>query len=282
MISIIICSRSLEALSLVSESIEKTISTQYQIISIDNSQKKYGICEAYNIGAAQADYDLLCFMHEDINFCDSGWGLKVSSILNNTEVGVLGVAGGNYQPKAPSGWFGAALRMGINVIHTQNNKTQHDYFNPHNEKMMKAVALDGLWLCCRKSVWKEFKFDSKNFPGFHFYDIDFCSRVASSYTNYITFEVLIEHFSHGTFDKVWMENAINFYKIRKNSLPITFAEMTRTEKHYLDLVAMQSFTFRIIQSNMPKKDILYCLIECLKIEPLNRDNLYLLKRYIRM
>jgi hypothetical protein len=286
LVSIIICSRNTDALLAVRQNISATIGVPHEVIAIDNSQKKYGICEAYNIGAAQANYSFLCFMHEDIKFHALNWGNTLVDILSNAEIGVLGVAGGTYQPKAPSGWGAAGLGyLGINVIHhIDNGRTRHDYSNPKidGDKLLKATTLDGLWLCCRKSVWQEFKFDAIEFPGFHFYDIDFCTRVATRYTNYITFDILIEHFSHGTFDNAWLENAIHYYKKRNKYLPFSPEKLTRTVQSSLDLIVWQSFTLRVIQNKLPKKDALFCLLECLKLNPLNRDNLYLLKRYLAM
>lgn len=283
MLSIIICTRDAAALAGVSASVAATVGVPYEIIGVDNSQKKYGICEAYNIGAAQAQYDVLCFMHEDICFHTSNWGTTVAEVLGKPDAGVLGVAGGTHQPKAPAGWGGAGWQFGrLNVLHSANEQKKLDYFNPNNKNLTKAATLDGLWLCCRKSVWEEFKFDAVAFPGFHFYDIDFCTRVFTKYTNYITFEILIEHFSHGTFDKVWMQNAVLFFKKRKKYLPFGVDFLTKTERDFLDLKAMQAFTLRIIETKLSKSEVLFCLLECLKHNPLNRDNLYLVKRYLAM
>jgi glycosyltransferase involved in cell wall biosynthesis len=282
MISLIICSRSKTMLASVSQNVQDTIGVPYDIIAIDNSQNKYGICEAYNVGAAQAKFDFLCFMHEDIKFHTSDWGKIILSTLQNPEVGVVGVAGGAYQPKAPAGWGGAGPYVGINVMHTAHGRTQHDYINPFGKELAKIATLDGLWLCCRKHVWEDFKFDSKAFPGFHFYDVDFCTRVATKYTNYLTFAILIEHFSHGTFDKVWMQNALSYFKQRANYLPFGTQLLTRTEQHALNLVAVQKFTLNIIEAGLPKRDVRFCLSECLKLSPFNMDNFYLLKRYFSM
>lgn len=278
MISIIICSRKVKSLDLLKLNIEDTIGVVYEVIPVDNSANKYGICEAYNVGASIAQYDKLCFMHEDIFFHTKDWGKTIIQILNSPEAGVVGVAGGVHQPKAPAGWGGAGMYIGMNVIHTSLGKTQHDFINPFGKNLIKAATLDGLWLCCNKSVWEEFRFDSVAFPGFHFYDIDFCTRVATKYVNYITFDILIEHFSHGTFDKVWMQNAISFFIKRKQYLPFGVQPMSRTEKNAINLIATHRFINRAIDMDLSKKDIIFCLKECFKMSPFNRDNFYLLKR----
>ncbi|RFP64156.1 hypothetical protein D0N36_15745 [Hymenobacter lapidiphilus] len=54
MISLIICTRDPAALAAVSQSAAATIGVPFEIVPIDNSQGQYGICEAYNLGAARA------------------------------------------------------------------------------------------------------------------------------------------------------------------------------------------------------------------------------------
>lgn len=282
MFSIIICSRNADALAAVSQNVRYSIGVPHEIIAIDNSARRYGICEAYNVGAAQAKYDCLCFMHEDIRIHTNQWGNTIADILHDPDVGVLGVAGGAYQPKAPAGWASGVYNA-VNVIHHVKEKqgeTEHSYMNPWGKELMRVATLDGLWLSCRKAVWEEFKFDAQAFPGFHFYDVDFCTRAAAKYTNYVTFGVLVEHFSQGTFDKVWMQNALQFYKIRKNVLPIKTFPMTKTHEDSADLLAMQVFTTEIIKAGLPATDIVFCLKECLKRAPLNSDSLYLVKKFL--
>lgn len=282
MLSLIICSRDSAKLISVKMNVAKTIGIPYEVIVIDNSQGEYGICQAYNVGAAKAQYEFLCFMHEDIDFKTKNWGNLVIYILNLPKCGVLGVAGSSYQPKAPAGWNSVGNYLGMNVIHTSNGSSKHDYINPRNERLTEVVTLDGLWLCCKKTVWQEFKFDSAVFPGFHFYDIDFCIRVANKYKNYITFNILIEHFSCGTFDKVWMHQALNFFKKRKKYLPFKTGHIKNSEQKYIDISIMHEFIRNMINQNFRKIDILFCLKECMIISPFNRDTLYLLKICILM
>jgi glycosyltransferase involved in cell wall biosynthesis len=280
MISIIICSRSKQMLAQVEKSIAYSIGVTFELIEIDNSLKKYGICEAYNVGASKAKYDVLCFMHEDVLFHSNDWGSVVVNLLHDKRAGVLGLAGGSFQAKAPIGWGGANQLFGVNIMHTVNGQTSRDYVNPFGKESMQAATLDGVWLCCRKEVWNEFKFDSVSFPGFHFYDIDFCARVCAKYKNYVLFNIEIEHFSKGNYDYVWMQNALSFYKKRKHILPIATLGNSQTEKSFFNLMAFQSFVVRAIENKLPKKDIAYCLLQCFKINFINRDNIYLLKIFI--
>jgi hypothetical protein len=281
MISIIICSRSKDFLSQVESNVAATIGVPYEVLAIDNSVEGRGICEVYNLGAAQAKYELLCFMHEDILFQTQDWGAIVVAALQPLTVGVVGVAGGTYQARAPMGWGGANQLFGVNIIHTTEGTSQPEYLNPFGKNTMPAATLDGVWLCCRKAVWSEFKFDAVAFPGFHFYDVDFSARVAKKYQNLVLFDVLIEHFSGGKFDKTWMQQALIFYKKRKDILPIATLGNSQTEKHLLDLIAFQSFTVRAIAAGLPASTILFCLLRCFKASPINRDNFYLAKNFLQ-
>lgn len=282
MISLIICSRDKVALTTVIQSAGETIGVPHEVVAIDNSQGKYGICEVYNRGAAQAKFDLLCFMHEDIKFHTPDWGKIVVEALSQPSAGVVGVAGSAFQPKAPGGWTAAGEPyLGINVIQTTGGAQRPDYVNPVGKTLMRAITLDGLWLCCRKHVWNEFKFDTKTFPGFHFYDIDFCVRVATKYTNNLLLTVLIEHFSNGTFDKIWMRNALTFYKKSKGYLPLAADNVPAVEQNRVNIKAMQVFTSMIIRNKLPKTDIIFCLVESLKLSPFNRDTFYLVKMALK-
>ena len=280
MISIIICSRNKNTFVAASENVAATIGVAYEIIAIDNSAGQYGICQAYNVGARQSRYDIVCFMHEDIRFHTVGWGTVVKTILADESVGVLGIAGGVFQPKAPAGWIGGGQAIYMNIIHTTEEESEHEYINPTNSSLAQVAAVDGVWMCCRRSVWEAYKFDPLALPGFHFYDIDFCARVASKFTNYVTFEVVIEHFSRGSFDKKWISHAIDFYRKRQHLLPFGVVDLTESEQKAINLKAFQSTASLAIKLNASAADVVYCLKKCLAFDFTNRDTLYLMRLFL--
>ena len=59
MLSIVICSVLPERLLQISQNIHDTIGVEYEIIAIDNKEKKWPIARAYNEGACQARYPFL-------------------------------------------------------------------------------------------------------------------------------------------------------------------------------------------------------------------------------
>ncbi|MFC7670074.1 glycosyltransferase [Hymenobacter humi] len=259
MISIIICSRNKGMLAQITSNVEETIGVQHEIISVNNSTGKYGICAAYNLGASQSKYEILCFMHEDIKFHTLGWGQVVADKLADARAGVLGVAGGTYQPAAPTSWVGAGLaNIRMNVLHSTNTTpAQLAYHNAHSETVAEAATVDGLWMCCRKDVWQEFPFDEINFPHFHFYDIDFCTRIFPKYKILITYEILIEHFSAGTFERDWLINAIKYYKLRRAYLPFGAIALTASEAKAIELNVFQQAAMKTIGYDLGLQEFVF-------------------------
>lgn len=211
MITVIICSANEQDLNNVKENITQTIGLPFEIIAINNSDGKMGICEVYNRGASQAQYETLCFMHEDIEMITPNWGKKVIELFDqNPKVGLMGVAGGGYKSLVPSSWYHYKLEQNggfyVNIIqgHRRSGKPDsHDYKNPKNERFSKVACIDGCWMCIRAGVWKENKFDENRLTKFHAYDLDISMAVNQKSDVIVTFEVLLRHFSEGNFDQNW-------------------------------------------------------------------------------
>ncbi|TAN12868.1 MAG: hypothetical protein EPN37_14685 [Chitinophagaceae bacterium] len=221
MISIIICSKDPRQLSLVVGNIRETIGIPYEIIAIENSSGKYGIGEAYNNGAKKAKYKYLCFIHEDIEFSNVGWGRNIISHFKDEELGLIGVAGSSYKSKIPSGWGGIQQFDYCNVY--QEDKASdfsHLYSNPRNEEISRVVVLDGVFLAVQKKVWEEVNFDQDIFTGFHCYDLDFSLRVLDHYEVAVVYDIVIRHFSVGRFDNEWLRWSLILQKKFKHKLPV--------------------------------------------------------------
>ena len=82
-----------------------TVDARYEIIPVENPGR-YSLTEAYNIGARQARGAFLCFVHEDVVFCDSHWDIAVMDRFTvHADLGLLGVAGSVLRPDLPVGIF---------------------------------------------------------------------------------------------------------------------------------------------------------------------------------
>lgn len=214
MLSIIISSYQPQFYSALEKNIAETIGIPYEIIKIDNPNLM-GICEAYNKGASLSKYDYLLFVHEDVIFHTNNWGQILIDHLEIENTGVVGVAGSNYVPKTPYGWFVFDEKYNFkNYI--QNNKEKS---NPElkliTQSFAEVFALDGVFMAVKKSIFQEFLFDEE-VKGFHGYDTDFSLRVATKYHNYVINNVLIEHFSFGYQDKVWIDNHMHIREKNRN------------------------------------------------------------------
>jgi hypothetical protein len=243
MMSIIICSRDEEKLKEVNRSISNTIGVTHQVIAIDNSNGDYSIFQAYNIGVKQSHGNILCFMHEDISFKTTDWGKKVESIFEqNTDLGLVGVAGSSYKTRVPSHWSfpDSITKTGyINIIqHYQHNRIIHHLNNPRQESLSKVAAVDGVWFCARREVFEKVSFDDETFSNFHGYDVDFSLAVNQYYTVAVTFDVLIEHLSPGSFNKVWLSETIKLHDKWQNKLPINVEPLTTKEQYFEEKKAL--------------------------------------------
>ncbi len=253
MISIIICSINKQLLADTKKNISETIGVPYEIIDIDNTQKKYGICKAYNEGGAKAKYPFLCFMHEDITFETKNWGQLICNyFLSNKNIGLLGAAGGDAKSVVPSSWS-------IPIVSNEINIVQHDKLNPKTanriivtgnqtkSKLKKVVALDGVWLCTTKEVFDQFKFDENTFTGFHGYDIDYSLQVNTKYDVYVIFDIILHHYSQGNPDKEWMESAILLSNKWKKKLPVSIYQLPKQGYNLHHWQSLQVFIKHLIR-----------------------------------
>lgn len=249
MISIIICSRNKTLLNTVSESVKNTIGVPYEIIAIDNSEGKYGICKAYNLGAAQAKYDIFCFMHEDITFETQNWGQNVVKHLKDERVGLIGVMGAYPMLIVP---FYSDLKTESNIIfvdvdtnvHTLSNETM----SPDDNALIKeTLGVDGTLMITRRNVFNEFKFDDITLTAFHGYDVDFSVQVQSKYKVCVVFDVLLKHYFRGGPNKSYVIEMLKLTKKWKNILPLSLKPYTYTEFANLHWKGMPKFTESMIQ-----------------------------------
>ncbi|TKC03262.1 glycosyltransferase [Pedobacter cryotolerans] len=263
MISIIICSVSEEMLANVSLNIDETIGVPYEIIAYNNSTGNKGICEVYNNGANKAKFEILCFMHEDIAYRTSNWGkLLVDTFKKNTSIGVLGVVGSSYKSLAPSGW-GADSNHGtttfsnyIQCYKKSDKEKELIYNNPKGTSPAEVVVLDGLWLSTTRTIALARPFDEKLLEGFHCYDIDFCLNVGREYGVFVTYDILIEHFSEGSYDAKWLEDTLKIQNKWENILPKFVDNITNDEQYKIEKRAFKRFIVSLVESKKTYLEIL--------------------------
>lgn len=224
MISIIICSKNNQLSDSLESNIQNTIGCEYEIIAIDNSQNRYSIFAAYNLGIKKSKFPYLCFVHEDVEFVTGYWGKRVIDHLNKKDAGIIGVAGGKAALRVPYDW--AAYHPMYNIIQSDLTsdgkrideiKIQPEIPQNNSES---CLVLDGVFLCGRRTVFDKIQFD-ENLEGFHCYDADICLQSNSAgFQNSIVYDIVLKHFSRGSFDKNYINKLLIFHKKWNHLLPI--------------------------------------------------------------
>lgn len=238
MISIIICTAQLKKIDEIQRNISETIGVKHELIIIDNSQSQYNIFQAYNIGVKRSNFEILCFMHDDIIYHGINWGEAVLSHFHEKNTGMIGIGGTRFLNSIPTIWWAGGERFSnthdsticINCIQTNRenpNTSNYTFINPEKAVRTKVVALDGLWFCIRKSLFEKIRFDEINYTGFHFYDLDICMQINQlKLSIYCIYDIQIEHISSSKHDLFWIQNCEIFYRKWKSHLPISHAELT--------------------------------------------------------
>lgn len=214
MISIIICNRKKVLDPKLENNIRSTIGIEYEIISIDNSDNRYNIFQAYNKGIQKSKYPYICFMHDDILYHTVNWGKNIIDYFNDPAVGMIGVAGPTYISQLPGIWWGienekcrtdSIRQCNLDTDRFDLTRQHYTLYNPYNEKATEVVALDGLFFCIKKEIFGDVSFD-ESYNGFHFYDIDISLQIKSKgYKLLCVYDVLIEHISVSNLSLEWVK-----------------------------------------------------------------------------
>lgn len=225
MISVVICSVTPARAEAVTKNIAATIGVPHEVIIINNAKELGGMGAGYNAGAEKGKYEICCFVHDDVEFYTKDWGKNViAHFEEDKDLALIGLAGSRYKSKTLSGWTTFLKHADCYNIHQRNRKgkDRHDVMRAAGMegKSIPVRTLDGVWLCMRKSIWREFPFNTKELKGFHFYDIDLSLRVSSKYKVAVVYDVDLVHFSIGNFGNEWVLGAIDFHtRINKIAVP---------------------------------------------------------------
>lgn len=255
MISIIISSVNKQQLIDVKKNIEQTIGVPYELIAIDNSSGEKGVCEVYNAGAKLAQYDIFCFMHEDVKIHTNNWGVILHKIFcENSELGLVGIAGSQYKALTPSSWncydINTPNAYYFNLIQDfkyDSKEKTISLSNPTDVRLARVASIDGVWMCCSRQSFQSYHFDEKLLKGFHGYDVDFSLGMNQNYEVAVTFEILIEHFSEGNFDAKWLKDILKVHKKWNYMLPLNFTNITE-----YDLIKDEKRAFKNVLKKMWK------------------------------
>lgn len=221
MFTVITCSVNPDAASTLRANVEATIGVPFEFVAFDNRASRRGICSIYNECARNARYDMLCFVHEDVEFRTQGWGEIIARKLREPDCGVIGFAG-SASKLSPLTGFGS-LREHTRFNYYQgmpDGKVEYKCKNPDKLDFSPVICLDGMCLIARRDVWERSPFDEELLSGFHAYDIDFTIASACNYHNYVCNLVEVYHASIGNFSRDWYENAKICHEKWQSRLPM--------------------------------------------------------------
>jgi hypothetical protein len=282
MVSIIICSRNADISSALKANIKSTIGVDYEIIIVDNSHNNYSIFSAYNYGLSISNFPYLCFIHEDVLFDILDWGCKLISHLSDYTCGIIGVAGGKIITNVPAQWSNEKSYLNI-IQHSKRNSTQSYLKEPNDFSGLRqpAIVVDGVFLSMRRDLFQQIRFDEE-LEGFHAYDYDISIQsVVAGFTNYVVYDILLEHYSQGHKDVRYYTNLIKVYKKWDKHLPLFSHDSIRKTTNELQLIEkkrLQKLIRRMAKTGFTMSEIVSnsnYFIESLKLRGISIEIKYI-------
>lgn len=284
MISIVLSSKSNNLLQQIKSNISHTIGVEHEIIVIENSGGEMGIAKAYNLGAAAAQYSIICFCHEDILFHTNSWGNNVVKHLNDSTISLLGVLGNSLKTQMPSGVYSNIQELNrVNQLQRfADNSLKRYYNNPYNEPHSKVSILDGLFLCCRKDDWKKTPFDEQGLKRFHGYDVDFSLSQQANGDVVVVYDIDIEHLSFGGNSKDWIDAQFFVSAKWKHTLPnIKDPSISKKLLAEAEVESQNQLLLSLYRNKYSFKTARRLTRNFLLRRPVHRNNWFFIKRYFK-
>jgi hypothetical protein len=264
------------------ESLIKHSILPYEVISIDNKENKYNICEAYNLGAAQSRYENLCFVHEDIQFLTSGWDLNLNTHLQKNDVALIGVLGNTIKTKFPSGVYSDVRETNrINQVQKfADGSSLHYYNNPHNEQQSEVAILDGIFLATKKTNWLKQPFDSATLKAFHGYDIDFSLAMKQLGKVLVVYDILLVHLSLGGNTKNWVESQLAISQKWNWALPVMTSDADKLYLRSKEVDDLTQLVRTLLKLKINFRLSCYYTLNLLLKGPFSRSTISIVKRLL--
>jgi hypothetical protein len=279
MISIIICSRKKDICNDFKINIKSTIGCSYELIVIDNSENRYSIFEAYNLGIKKSNGNFLCFMHDDVLIHTQNWGVVIKRIFqSDSKIGLIGIAGSKIKTKMPSAWWDcedSCKRMNL-IQHFANGEIRNWQIGWNDERIEEVVVVDGVFMLARKV--EEIEFNEK-LKGFHNYDLNLSFEyIKNDFKVMVTKNVLIEHFSIGMIDESWYNSSLQIYEIYRNVLPLSVVESYDLKNE--EIKNGIRFISRLLDFMILKEAFSFWL-KLIFLKPLSKFHFYFVKQFVK-
>jgi hypothetical protein len=210
------------------------------IEKINNGEKS--LSEVYNEIISESKTDIVVLCHDDIYFDTSSWYYKLKSHFENSDYGILGVAGTTEMPTSGQWWEVRRKMIGIVNHESGGKKWTSKYSEDLGKSIRETVIVDGVFIALSKSRIKH-NFDEE-FKGFHFYDIGFCfkNQIEGVKVGVIS-NIRITHKSIGQTNQQWEENKNLFSQKYSEILPVKIPfDPNRKLKVLLSCISFRNFT----------------------------------------
>ncbi len=247
------------------EYIEKSCGIhKVEVIAFENPGT-HSLTEAYNIILNKASNDIVVLCHDDIKLKTKKWGSKIIEHFNNSDYGVIGVAGTTYYPESGRWWEDKRTMVGcVNHKHPETNKEYSSKYSALvGDNIIPVVSLDGVFMVVHKQRIK-YHFN-ENVKGFHFYDVDFTlgNHLEGVKVGCIT-NIRVLHYSIGQTNQEWENNRIKFAEKWKDRLPLTHDETKILYKQDTVKLKKEPKISIIILSKSANKLLFNCIDSILK------------------
>jgi hypothetical protein len=190
-----------------------------------------GICEKYNqaldkIENQLQDDDVVCFLHDDIILHDENTSIKAEMYFKYMKnVAIAGVIGSKvYYKDQTGGWWDCERGVESAGHIIQGDPYKESYIMSDNKGMFDdMLMIDGCIMFMPGRIAKHFRFDSKTFTNFHFYDADSCFTLLSNGHDVGVVDITVEHKSIGELPEIWLQEKTKFLN-KWVSLPNTITK----------------------------------------------------------
>ena len=161
-----------------------------------------------------------------------------------------------------------------------SGEKSHTINNPDNSDLTEVAVLDGVFLVTRRQLWNKYKFDESSYKGFHLYDLDFSMSVLQTHRIFVTFDILLEHYSLGSFNRDYIRNALIFHKKWKRKLPVSTLNLERKTIANIEYNSCFNFSSLLTKNNYSFLLFLKYLLFTISYKPFSKKNLNLIYDYL--
>lgn len=189
-----------------------------QIIEKVNNGEK-SLSQTHNEIIKESQNDIVVLCHDDIYFDTNSWGRKLIKHFEESNYGILGVAGTTNVHESGRWWTDNTKMVGIVNHENEGKKWESRYANGIPNSIHEVCLVDGLFIAVHKNRIKNTFNESVS--GFHFYDMTFCTENhLSGVPIGVIYNIRITHKSIGMTNDSWEKNRELYVERFKDVLPI--------------------------------------------------------------